>query len=181
MTVISILSDLVEEPRRFLEGGDAPGTGKAGLAGFLFGALGLFAFLRLLSAVPPGLYSFLNVLIAVLGINFALAAAMHLFLGMTGCAGSAPRLFSMLGVTELLWCALIPLGFLARLELLSPVAAFVLCLAGLLSARTLLVRRLYSVSLNKAALAVGLPYAAVLAGAFTLLLYALVCLVWLFA
>jgi hypothetical protein len=179
MSVIATLSELIDEPQRFIDRSDIRETGRAGLTGYLFGALSLFIFLRLFSSVPPGAYSFLSVLSAVLLVNFAVASSMHLFLEMTGSGGSALRLFFLLGATELMWAVLIPLGFLAKLGFLTPAADFLICLVAVLTARISLMRRLYSISRNKAFLALGMPCAALTAAFLIFCVYAIVYLVWL--
>jgi len=179
MNFIASISDLVDEPQGFIDRAGAGETGWAGVTGCLIGAFSVFVFLRLFSAVPPGVYSFLNVLAIVVGINFFFASAMHLFLEMTGSRGSALKLFFLIGVTDLFWAVLIPLGFLARLDYLNPVADLLLCFVIVVLARISLMRRLYSISRNKALLALGLPYAALSAGSFMLFVYGIVYLVWL--
>ena len=179
MNLIENVSDLVDEPQGFIDRAGSREIGWAGVAGCLIGTLSIFTFLRLFSAVPPGVYSFLNVLAIVLGINFLFASAMHLFLEMTGSRGAALKLFFLLGVTDFFWAVLIPLAFLAKLEYLNPVADFLLVFVIILLARISLMRRLYSISRNKALLALGLPYAALSAGLFMLFIYVVVYLVWL--
>ncbi len=179
MSVISTLSELIDEPQGFIDKEGVRETGRAGLTGCLFGALSIFIFLRLFSAVPPGVYSLLSVLSAVLAVNFVFASAMHLFLEMTGSGGNALKLFSLLGVSDLLWTALVPLGFLAKAGFLNPAADLLLCLVAVLAARISLLRRLYAISRNKALLALGLPYAALTAAFFMFFVYAMVYLVWL--
>ncbi len=179
MSFIATLAELVDEPRNFIDRADIRKTGRAGLTGFLFGALSLFIFLRLFSAVPPGGSSLLIVLFAVLMVNFASASAMHLFLEMTGAGGSALRLFFLFGFTELLWTALLPLGFLAKAGFIGPTAALLLCLCAILAARISLMRRLYVISRNKALLALSLPCAALTATFIIFFIYAIVYVVWL--
>ena len=179
MNLISTVSDLVDEPQGFIDRASGRETGWAGISGFLIGTLSIFIFLRLFSAVPPGVYSFLNVLAIVLGMNFFFASAMHLFLEMTGSRGAALKLFFLLGVTDFFWAVLIPLGFLARLDYMNPVVDFLICFVIVLLARISLMRRLYSISRNKALLALGLPYTALSAGSVMLFVYGIMYLVWL--
>ena len=179
MNLIENVSDLVDEPQSFIDRASTGEMGWAGVSGCLIGTFSVFTFLRLFSAVPPGVYSFLNVLAIMVGINFFFASAMHLFLEMTGSRGAALKLFSLLGVTDFFWAVLIPLGFLAKLEYLNPVADLLLVFVIILLARISLMRRLYSISRNKALLALGLPYAALSAGFFMLFIYAIVYMVWL--
>jgi len=179
MNLISAVAHLVDEPLDFIERGTGGETRLVGLAGYAAGIFSLFVFLRMFSAVPPGVYSFLNLLAAAAGANFFFAAAMHLFLEMTGSEGRALKLFLLFGATEFLWIMLIPLGFLAGLELLNPAVDLLICALAVIAARISLVRRLYSISRNKALLALGLPYAALAAGFLMLSVYAVVWLVWL--
>jgi len=179
MNLIATVSDLVDEPQDFIDRAGNKEIGWAGICGCLFGTLSIFTFLRMFSAVPPGVYSFLNVLAIMFGINFFFASAMHLFLEMTGSRGAALKLFFLVGATDFFWAVLIPLGFLAKVEYLNPVTDFLLCAVIVLLARISLIRRLYSISRNKALLALSLPYAALAAGFFMVVVYAIVYMVWL--
>jgi hypothetical protein len=98
---------------------------------------------------------------------------------MTGVQGGALRLFFLFGLTEFFLALLIPLGFLANLDYLNPAADLFLCFIIIIVARVSLIRRLYSISRNKALLSIAMPYAAVLTGFFMVLIYAIVYAVWL--
>jgi hypothetical protein len=179
MNLITTIARLVDDPGDFIVRTDGRETGWAGMAGYAVGVFSLFVFLRMFSAVPPGVYSFLNILLAAAAVNFLFAAAVHLFLEMTGAKGGrALTLFFLFGVTELLWIVLIPLGLLANLDLLNPAVDLLICCLAIIAARIALVRRLYAISRNKALLALGLPYAALAAASFAALIYAVVYLVW---
>ncbi len=179
MNLLSTVSDLLDDPRDFIDRAVGRELGWAGVFGYLLGTFSLFTFLRLFSAVPPGVYSFLNILALALAANFFFASGIHLFLEMTGAGGNARKLFFLFGLTELFWALLIPLGFLAHLDYLNPVADFLLCFIIIILARISVIRRLYSISRNKALLSITLPYAAVFAGFFMVSIYAIVYLVWL--
>lgn len=179
MSLISTVAELVDEPRNFVDRAEVREMGRAGLFGYLCGIFSIFIFLRMFSAVPPGIFSFLNVLALVLGVNFCFASGIHLFLEMTGAGGNALRLFFLFGLTELFWILLIPLGFLAQPGYLNSGAACLLVFVIVMLARISLMRRLYVISRKKALLSLSLPYAAFLAGFFILFVYAIVCLVWL--
>ncbi|MFA6434966.1 MAG: hypothetical protein WCW52_09755 [Elusimicrobiales bacterium] len=179
MTLISTISDLLDDPQGVIGRTSRRELGWAGMSGYGLGIFSLFIFLRLFSAVPPGAYSYASLLLLGLGVNFCFAAGIHLFLEMTGAEGDALKLFFLFGLTELFMMLLIPLGFLARLDYLNPVADFFLCFAVIIAARVSIIRRLYSISRNKALLSAAMPYAAVFSGFFMLLVYAIVYLVWL--
>ena len=181
MNFISAVSDLIDEPLDFISRTKAGRFGGTGLLGYLLGIFSLFIFLRLFSVVPPGICSFACVFLAALAVNFFLAGSMHLFLEMIGAEGDALKLFLLFGFTELFWAMLIPLGFWAKLGYIHPALGCMICLAFSLIARVALIRRLYSISRGEALLALGLPYAAVIAGFFMLLVYAVVYLFWLMA
>ena len=179
MNLVSAVSDLLDGPHEFVRDAKNAGLGWTGLAAYALGVFSCYVFLRLFSAVPPGIYSFSNIFLLALGLNFFFAASIHLFLEMTGSEGSAVRLFLMFGFTELFWGLLVPLGFLAKLGCLTPVSDFLLCFLFVIIGRIAMIKRLYSVSSNKAFLAVGLPYAALIAGSFMAFVYGIVYLVWL--
>ncbi|HBB67192.1 MAG: hypothetical protein A2X28_08205 [Elusimicrobia bacterium GWA2_56_46] len=179
MNLIATVADLVDGPRDFIDRTGIREMGHVGLLGYLSGTLSIFLFLRMFSAVPPGIFSFLNVLVFVLGVNFCFAAGIHLFLEMTGAGGGALKLFFLFGVTEFFWALLIPLGFLASLGYLNPGADCLLCFIIVILARISVMRRLYLISRKKALLSLGLPYAALLAGFFMVFVYAIFYLVWL--
>lgn len=179
MNFISELSEIIDDPQGFIAGPKAGRLGWTAFLGYLLGIFSLFIFLRLFSAVPPGIYSFGNVFLFVLALNFFLAGCMHLFLQMTGAEGNALKLFQLFGITELFWAVLIPLGFLAKLNYLTPLLDSLICLFLILLARISLIRRLYTISRGKALLALTLPYAAVMSGAFMLFAYAAIYIVWL--
>jgi len=181
MNLLSAIADLVDDPQGFIDRAGTRETGWAGVSGYLFGTFSIFIFLRMFSAVLPGVYSFLNVLLVVTAVNFLFAAVIHLFLEMTGSNGKALKLFFLFGLTEFLWVLLIPLGFIARLGLIHPVIDLFICFFVIIIARISLTRRLYSISRNKALLALGLPYAAAAAGFLIVFVYAIVYLVWLVA
>jgi hypothetical protein len=180
MNLISTVSELVDEPQDFINRAGNREAGWAGMAGYGLGTFSVFIFLRMFSAAPPlGLFSYLPMLAIALGLNFFFAASIHLFLEMTGAYGNALKLFFLFGLTEFFWALLIPLGFLAHFEYLNPTADFLLCFAVIIAARISVMRRLYSISRNKALLSIGLPYAALLAGGGMVLVYSIIYLVWL--
>ncbi len=179
MNFISTVSDLLDAPKEFI---DRPARGElawAGVFGYLIGTFSLFTVLRLFYIVPPGVYSFMNVLALVFGVNFFFAAGIHLFLEMTGAGGDALKLFLLFGMTELFWAVLIPLAFMAKLDYLNPAVDFLLCFIFIVVARISLIRRLYSISRPKALLSIAMPYAAVFAGLLMVFVYGIVYLVWL--
>lgn len=179
MNFLTVLSDVIDDPQGFLDRTKAGGIAWAGFAGYLLGVFSLFVFLRMFSAVPPGIFSFGNVFAFALAMNFMLAALMHLFLVMTGAEGDALKLFQAFGLTDLFWSLLIPLGFLAKLSYLTPMWDCLLCLCVVLLARISLARRLYTISRAKALLALTLPYAAAVSGFFMAFVYIIVYAVWL--
>ncbi|MBI4803370.1 MAG: hypothetical protein HY796_12700 [Elusimicrobia bacterium] len=179
MNFLSVITEVIDEPRDFISRTKAGWFGWAGFLGYGLGIFSLFVFLRLFSAVPPYIHFFIIVFLLALAANFFLAGSMHLFLQMTGCEGDALKLFLLFGLTELFWAVLIPLGFLAKLGYLNPAMVYMLCLAFILIARIALVRRLYSISRGKALLALSLPYAAVISVFFMAFVYSTIYLVWL--
>jgi len=179
MDILSTLSGLAYSPRETLKHSSFSDFSRPGAAGHVAGALSIFVFLRINSVVPPGVFSFLALLAAVLSVNFLLASVIHLFLEMTGAPGSARRLFSLLGVGEFFWTLLVPFGFLCRFGYLSPFLWVSLCFIFVLSARVTFVRGLYFVSGNKALLAVWMPYALAAVSLLSALTYAVAWLAWL--
>ena len=179
MNPITTLELLVEDPAALLAAERPEGLGRTGLLGYFAGALGFFVFMRLFSAVPPGVVSFLVVLAFVLAFNFFFAGVMHLFLDLTGARGSAGRLFLAFGCSDLLLSLLVPLAFFSKLGYVNVFLALCLGVLLVIYARVRLVRRLYDVSSNKALLAVWLPYAGLSALLFTGFIYAVAWLAWL--
>lgn len=182
MNLLSAVSELIEEPRIFVASRlDSGKFYRPGFSAYLLGTLSLYVFFRLFSAVPPGLYSFANLLLLSLAVNFMFAAAIHLFLELTGAEGGAVKLFFLFGFSELLWALLIPFGFLAKLGYLDPAPAFIICFILVVTARMALLRRLYAISKGKALLALSLPYAAAAAALLMASVYAVVYMIWVLA
>lgn len=179
MNPLKTIETLVDDPAALLAAERPAGLGRTGLLGYAAGTLGFFVFLRLFSAVPPGAISFLVVLCLVLAFNLFFAGLIHLFLDLTGARGSAARLFLVFGCSDLLLSLLVPLAFFAKLGYINGFLALCLCFLAVIYARVRLVRRLYSVSANKALLAVWLPYAGLSAVLFTVFVYSIAWLVWL--
>ena len=179
MDFLGALSGLVDSPKETLENPYGIDFSRPGLAGYAIGTLSIFIFLRMDSLVPPGIFSFLALLTAVLAVNFFFAAIIHLFLEMTGAPGSAFRLFSLFGVGEFVWILLLPFGFLGKFGYLNSFFWFSLCFVLIPIVRIIFVRRLYFVSNNKALLAVWLPYAGAAAALMAAFIYAIVWMVWL--
>lgn len=179
MNTFNTLGTLIDRPE-LLGGQEAPaGLGEAGMLGYGAGTLGLFVFLRMHGAVPPGALSFAIVLTLVLALNYFMAAVIHLFMDLTGAGGSAGRLFEAFGLSDYLLTALVPLAFLAKLGVLGPFISLLLCALLVIYARVRLVKRVYPVSGNKAALSVLLPYAGLAAAGIMASVYFSVWLVWL--
>lgn len=179
MNPISFVAELLDDPQSFIDRAAGRELGRAGIAGYLIAALSIFIFLRLFSAVPPGAYSFTNILALSLGAGFVFASVVHLFLEMTGARGDAIKLFFLLGLTDFFWALLIPLGLMAKLGYLSPASDFLLCFIVVSAARISAIRLLYYTATPKAVLSISLPYAALFAGCFLLFVYGIVYLVWL--
>lgn len=179
MNPFAALETVIERPET-LAGGERPaGLGRTGLLGYFAGTLGLFAFLRMFSAVPPGIMSFGVVLTLLLSFNYFLASSVHLFMDFTGARGSASRLFLAFGLSDYFLALLVPLAFFAKLQVLNAFLWFCVCLFVMLYARVRLVRRLYPVSVNKALLSLWLPYAGLGAVVFIAGVYSIAWLVWL--
>lgn len=179
MNPFDTLGALIDGPE-ILAGPERPrGLGRTGLLGYFAGTLGLFAFLRMNSGVPPGILSFSTVLTFVLAANFFFAGVIHLFLDLTGAKGAASRLFLAFGCSDFLFALLVPLGFLAKLEILNGFLWLCLCFAAVVYARVRLIRRLYPVSINKALLSIWLPYAGLGFIFSAVFIYSLAWLVWL--
>lgn len=179
MNPINTLAALIDNPGLLVAAERPEGLGRTGLLGYLAGTLGVFAWLRMYSAVPPGFLSFTAVLLCLLGLNFLMAALLHLFMDLTGARGGAARLFLAFGCTDFLMSLLIPMAFFAKLNLVGAFVAYSACVALLVYARVRIVKRVYAVSANKAALGVLLPYAWLGAAAFVASVYSLAWLVWL--
>ena len=181
MNLLNTLENLIDRPETLGAQERPVGLGRAGLLGYFCGALGLFVFMRMQSAIPPGPASFLFVLLFVLAANFLFAGIMHLFMDLTGVRGSAARLFLAFGCSDYLLTLLVPMGFLSGVNMLGGFAWLCLCFLAVIYARVRLVRRLYPVSINKALLSVWLPYAGLSVVFFSAFIYGLVWLVWLVA
>lgn len=179
MNPFATLENVINRPETLAGEVRPEGLGHTGLLGYFAGTLGLFVFLRMFSAVPPGILSFAVALALVLSLNYFLASAMHLFMDLTGAKGSAGRLFLAFGCTDYFLALLVPLAFFAKLQLISAFLWFCLCFLLLFYARVRLVRRLYPVSINKALLSLCLPYAGLGAALFAAFGYSIAWLVWL--
>ncbi|MCM2267827.1 MAG: hypothetical protein NDI60_08670 [Elusimicrobiales bacterium] len=181
MLVLDTLETLIDRPESLRAAERPAGLGRAGLLGYAAGTLGLFMFLRLQSAVPPGAISFLLVLLFVLAANFFFAGVIHLFMDLTGAAAGAgaARLFLAFGCSDFVLTLLVPVAFLHKANVFNGLLGFTLCAAVLIYSRVRLIRRLYPVSANKALLAVWLPYASVFTLFFLGLVYAVAWVVWL--
>ncbi|MEK7721957.1 MAG: hypothetical protein AAB359_06170 [Elusimicrobiota bacterium] len=179
MNIFAALETIIDRPETLAGETGPEGLGRTGLLGYFAGALGLFVFLRMFSAVPPGIMSFAVMLTLVLAFNFFLASSIHLFMDFTGARGSAARLFLAFGFTDYFLALLVPLAFFAKLEVLNGFLWFCLCFLVMFYSRVRLVRRLYPVSTNKALLSIWLPYAGLCAVVFTACVYSLAWLVWL--
>lgn len=179
MNALSSLAALLERPETLTAEPRPDGLGRAALLGYASGTLGAFVFLRLFSAVPPGVLSYLVVLTFVLAANFLFAGLTHLFMDLTGARGAAGRLFLAFGVTDYFFALLVPLGFFSKLGAPGAFLSVVLVVTLVVYARVRLVRRVYPVSSNKALLSVLLPYAAFCAMFFLLFVYGVAWLIWL--
>ncbi|OGR44491.1 MAG: hypothetical protein A2X35_00040 [Elusimicrobia bacterium GWA2_61_42] len=186
MNPINTLEALIDRPET-ITGPERPaGLGRAGLLGYFSGTLGLFMFLRMQGAVPPGVFSFLSAYLFVLAANFFFAGVIHLFMDLTCAApsgangrGRAARLFLAFGCTDYLLALLVPLGFLSGVKVLNGFLWFGLCFLAVIYARVRLIRRLYTVSVNKALLSVWLPYGGIFLLFFAGLVYGMIWLFWL--
>ena len=179
MDNFNVLAAVIERPDA-LSGDDiSTDAWRSGLSGYALAALGTFVFFRMFSLIPPGILSFLVLLLFMLSADLLLAAVTHLFMELTGAGGRAARLFLAFGYADFFLILLVPLGFFAKWHVLSAFWTFCLCAALVIYARIVLVRRLYPVSANKAALAVWLPYAAFMGLGIFGLSYFIVWLLWL--
>jgi len=179
MNPFTALETIIQRPELLAAGERPAGLGRAGLLGYFAGTLGLFVFLRMFSAVPPGIMSFTVVLTLVLALNYFAASSVHLFMDFTGAKGSAARLFLAFGCTDYFLALLVPAAFFAKLQFLSAFLWFTICFLIMVYARVRLVRRLYPVSVNKALLSLCLPYAGLGAVCFTVFVYSIAWMVWL--
>lgn len=179
MNPINTLASIIDDPGRLSAPEKPVGLGRTGMLGYLFGTIGVFFFLRIFSAVPPGFFSFLSVLTFVLSLNFFMAGVIHLFMDLTGARGGAGRLFQAFGLTDYLLALLVPVAFLARAEHINAFLGYSFCVLGLIYARVRIVRRVYTVSTNKAALSVLLPYAWLGIVSFLASVYMLAWMIWL--
>lgn len=181
MNPLATLELLVDSPEAIAAAERPEGLGRTGLLGYAAGTLGLFLFLRMLSAVPPGLLSFLVVFAFVLSANYLFAAVIHLFMDLTGAPSSAgaARLFLAFGCSDYLMAMLLPFGFLHGAKLFHWLPGFLVCAAVLLYSRVRLTRRLYPVSNNKAFLSLLLPYFGFFSLFFVGMIYGFIWLVWL--
>ncbi len=180
MSFFDTLTELLERPESVAASPRPAGLGRAAMLGYAAGALGLFAFLRLYAAVPPGVMSYAAALLLVLALNFLFAGIIHLFMDLTGSgAGSASGLFLAFGLSDYFMCLLVPLAFFAKLGFLGAPLWLCLCALLVLDVRLRLVRRLYPVARNKAALAVVLPYLWFWLLSLLAFTYGLAWLVWL--
>jgi hypothetical protein len=178
MNLLKTLENLIDRPETLGATERPEGLGRAGMLGYFAGTLGLFVFLRMQSAIPPGIPSFLMVLLFVLAANFLFTGVMHLFMDLTGVKGSASRLFLAFGCSDYLLTLLVPMGF-SGLDVLNGFVWLCLCFLAVIYARVRLVRRLYPVSLNKAVLSIWLPYTGFSLIFFAAFIYGLAWLIWL--
>lgn len=179
MNPFNTLGALIDRPELLAAEEKPEGLGRASMLGYFCGTLGIFMFLRIFSAVPPGFISFTLVLMLVLALNFFMAGVIHLFMDLTGASGRAGRLFQSFGLTDYLLTMLVPVAFLAKAGTLSAFIWYCLCVLLLIYARVRIVRRLYPVSANKAVLSVMLPYAGIFTVAFLASVYFLAWMIWL--
>jgi hypothetical protein len=179
MNPFAALENVINRPETLAGEARPAGLGRTGLLGYFAGTLGLFVFLRMFSAVPPGVMSFTVLLTLVLALNYFAASSVHLFMDFTGARGSAARLFLAFGCADYFLALLVPLAFFAKLQILSAFLWFCLCFLLLFYARVRLVRRLYPVSINKALLSLCLPYAGLGAVCFAVFVYSIYWMVWL--
>ena len=181
MNPVATLESLLDRPETLAAPEKPEGLGRTGLLGYAAGTAGVFMFLRMNGAVPPGLLSFLTVLTFVLSANYLFAAAIHLFMDLTGApapAAGAARLFLAFGCTDYLMAMLLPFGFLDGVRLLHWLPGLLICVSSLLYARVRVIRRLYPVSNNKSVLSLLLPFFAFGTLFFVGMLYGLIWLVW---
>lgn len=181
MGLIATLENLLDRPETLAAPAKPEGLGRAGVLGYAAGTAGVFLFLRMNGAVPPGLLSFLVAFSFVLSANYLFAASIHLFMDLTGApapAAGAARLFLAFGCTDYLMGMLVPFGFLDGVKALHWLPGLLICVAALLYARVRVIRRLYPVSNNKSVLSLLLPYFAFGALFFVGMVYGLVWLVW---
>ena len=179
MGPLDFLGALLERPETLTAEPRPAGLGRSALLGYAAGTLGGFMFLRLYSAVPPGLLSYLVVLAFVLAANFLFAGVTHLFMDLTGARGAAGRLFLAFGLSDYFFALLVPLAFFAKLGGTGALLAVCAVLTVVVTARVRYIRRLYPVSSNKALLGVLLPYAAASALGFLAFVYFIAWMVWL--
>ena len=179
MNLFNTLTAVIERPGVLAEKEPPADIWRVGLLGYTLGALGLFVFLRMFSAVPPGILSFFMVLLFVLSGNMLLAAITHLCIELTGAGGRAARLFLAFGYADFFLVLLVPLGFYVKLDFLNVALCFWLCFGFIIYVRAMLVQKLYPVSANKAALSVWLPYAGFISLAVLGFGYTVAWLVWL--
>ncbi|PIU17741.1 MAG: hypothetical protein COT18_12420 [Elusimicrobia bacterium CG08_land_8_20_14_0_20_59_10] len=179
MSSFNVLAEVLARPALLAGEERTRGLNRTGIFGYFAGTLGAFMFLRLFSVVPPGVLSFLMAFGFVLAVNLLFAAVMHVFMDLTGASGSAARLFTAFGYSDYLLTLLLPLGFFAKLNYIAPFLCICLCLVLVICVRVMLVRRIYPVSVNKALLAVGLPYAAFTALFFFGCMYSMAWVIWL--
>lgn len=179
MNPLDFLGTLLERPELLTAEPRPAGLGRAAMLGYAAGTLGGFMFLRLFSAVPPGVVSYLVVLAFVLAANFLFSGVTHLFMDLTGARGAAGRLFLAFGLSDYFFALLVPLAFFSKLGAPGAFLSVCLVLAIVVTARVRYIRRLYPVSSNKALLGVLLPYAAAMCVCFLAFVYSMAWLVWL--
>ncbi|HBA60551.1 MAG TPA: hypothetical protein DCZ92_06990 [Elusimicrobia bacterium] len=179
MDSFHVLTEVLQRPALLAGPERLTGINRTGIFGYFTGTLGAFMFMRLYSAIPPGVMSFMMVFGFVIALNLLLAAVIHLFMEMTDAPGSAHRLFTAFGYSDYLLTLLLPLGFIAKLNYIPPFVCIFLCAGLVVYARVMLIKRVYPVSVNKALLAIALPYAAFMTVCFFGAIYSLAWFVWL--
>lgn len=151
-----------------------------GLLCFAAGGLSLFvaqAVSHKMLLLSFGWTSCAVVLLWHVAAGFLLTAAVHLILSMGGARGSAAALFVLFGLAELAWALALPLALLLRLAARSAwlgTAAFLAVGFLSLSLKARSLQDNYGIGPGRAWFTLGLPYAAVAAGAGLLLSLAVV-------
>jgi hypothetical protein len=158
MGLLCDAADIVDNPAGSLAVLTRKRLGAAGWAGYFFGSLSLFVFLRMFMFIPGGIASFLVLFILLRTMNFVSAASVHLALETASAEGSALRLFLAFGLAEAFWAFAVPLAFFARLGYISPFLAFMLTLLIVFYARVRLIKGLYAAGSRKAVLSVLAPF-----------------------
>lgn len=152
----------------------------AGMAGYIAGYLGLFAYMRLDSSVLPGVFSCVALILLMLASEMLGAAIMHLFASLSGKKGNASSLFYLFGCSCFLFTLLLPIGFIAMISKAVAALAVLALMAAMFVLRVKMLRLAYkNISVARSVLAMFIPNLLIQGMIFLSVIYGIVNGIWL--